>query len=107
MAHDICELLWLRFLFSELSFPVFSLMCFYCDNKVAISIAHNLIQHDCTKHIEVDRYFIREKLISGIICTLFIQTEDQLAGIFTKGLGHDVFLSLTSKLGLFNVFRPA
>ena len=33
-----------------------------CDNKEACDIAHNLVQHDRTKHVEVDRFFIKEKL---------------------------------------------
>jgi len=32
-------------------------MRLYCDNKAAISIAHNLVQHDRTKHVEIDRHF--------------------------------------------------
>lgn len=106
MAYGICELLCLLLLLSELGFPVSSPMRFYCNNKATISIVHNPVQHDRTKHIEVDHHFIQEKLLSGIICTLFIQTGDQLVDIFTKGLGRNVFLSLTSKLGLFNVFCP-
>lgn len=82
-------------------------MRLYCDNKAAISIAHNPVQHDRTKHIEVDRHFIREKLHYGIICTPFVQTGDQLVNIFTKGIGHDLFSSLVHKLGLFDIYRPA
>lgn len=107
MAHGICELLWLRLLFTELGFLVTSPMCLYCDNKVFISIAHNLVQHDRTKHIEVDCHFIREKLLTGVICISFIQTRDQLVDIFTKSLARDLFLSLTRKLGLFDVYCPA
>ncbi|KAL6335650.1 hypothetical protein AAG906_030788 [Vitis piasezkii] len=33
----------------------------FCDNKVACDIAHNPVQHDHTKHVEVDRFFIKEK----------------------------------------------
>ena len=33
-------------------------MKLYCDNKAARDIAHNPIQHDRTKHVEVDRHFI-------------------------------------------------
>ena len=40
-----------------------------CDNKSAISIAHNLVQHDRTKHVEIDRHFIKEKLDNGLIAT--------------------------------------
>ena len=61
-------------------------MRLYCDNKSAISIAHNPVQHDRTKHIEVDRYFIKEKLDSGLICTPYVSTKGQLADILTKGL---------------------
>ena len=34
----------------------------YCDNKAAIAIANNLVQHDRTKHLKVDRHFIKQKL---------------------------------------------
>nr|KYP51535.1 Copia protein [Cajanus cajan] len=61
-------------------------MRLYCDNKSAISIAHNPVQHDRTKHIEVDRHFIKEKLDSGLICTPYVSTQGQLADILTKGL---------------------
>lgn len=46
----------------------------YCDNKAAIGIAHNHVHHDRTKHIEVDRHFIREKLLCGQICIPFVKT---------------------------------
>lgn len=39
----------------------------YCDNKLAINIEHNPIEHDRTKHIKVGRHFIKEKLDSGLI----------------------------------------
>jgi hypothetical protein len=37
-------------------------MRLYCDNKSAIGIAHNSVQHDRTKHVEVDKHFIKEKI---------------------------------------------
>lgn len=37
-------------------------MRFYCDNKLAMSVAHNPVQHDKIKHVEVDRHFIKEKV---------------------------------------------
>ena len=50
----------------ELRRPVSSPMKLYCDNKAAISIAHNPVQHDRTKHVEVDRHFIKEKIEEGV-----------------------------------------
>lgn len=58
-------------------------MKLYCDNKVAISIAHNHVQHDRTKHVEVDKHFIKEKL--GGPCTPFIPTEKPASKRFEKG----------------------
>lgn len=60
MAHCVCELLWLKGLLTELGVPISHPMSLYCDE--AISIAHNLVQHDMTKHIRVNRHFIKEKL---------------------------------------------
>ena len=46
MIHGICEMLWLQFLLKELGFIFEGLMKLFCDNKAAISIAHNPVQHD-------------------------------------------------------------
>lgn len=51
MAHGICELRWLRILLMELKLFKNNLLMLYCDNKVAIDIANNPVQHDRTKHI--------------------------------------------------------
>ena len=51
-------------------------MRLYCDNKSAINISHNFIQHDCTKHIEIDRHFIKEKLDSGLFALHLCLLED-------------------------------
>jgi hypothetical protein len=40
-------------------------MKLWCDKKLAISIVNNLMQHDRTKHMEIDRFFIKEKLNNG------------------------------------------
>ena len=39
-------------------------------------IAHNLVQHDRTKHVEVDIFFIKEKLEEKIIELPKIKSED-------------------------------
>jgi hypothetical protein len=55
MAQGLCELLWLQIMLEDLKIKWDGLMRLYCDNKSAISI-------DRTKHIEVDRHVIKEKL---------------------------------------------
>ena len=53
MALGVCEALWLRLLLKDLGYPPMQPIPLYCDNKVACDIAHNLVQHDRTKHVEV------------------------------------------------------
>ena len=52
MTHRVCELIWLQILLSELRICGDGPMRLYCDNKVAINIAHNLVQHDRIKHVD-------------------------------------------------------
>ncbi|CAL5390796.1 unnamed protein product [Camellia sinensis] len=106
MAHGTCELMWLQSLLSDIGLDWSGPMTLYCDNKAAISIAHNPIQHDRTKHIEIDRHFIKEKLNKGVICMPFVKSEDQLADVFTKGLSSKVFHHICCKLGMRNIFAP-
>ena len=66
MTHGICELLWLKILLKELRYDCKESMSLYCDNKAAINIAHHLVQDDRSKHIAIDRHFIKEKLCASL-----------------------------------------
>ena len=59
MAKGLCELLWLKRLLEEIECSSQDTMNLFCDNKAAIAIAHNPVQHDRTKHVEVDQHFIK------------------------------------------------
>ncbi|CAL2248101.1 unnamed protein product [Prunus armeniaca] len=54
MSQGLCKLLWLRRLLGDLGFEPHKPMDLYCDNNATIAIAHNLVQYDRTKHVEVD-----------------------------------------------------
>ena len=99
----MCEGLWLQKLLEELHITIEFSIKLYCDNKAVISISHNHIQHDKTKHIEVDRHFIKEKIEKGIICMTYIPTREQLADIFTKGLQKSSFEDFICKLDMINI----
>jgi hypothetical protein len=107
MAHGVCEVLWLKIILMELGLFQAGPLMMYCDNKAALDIAHNPVQHGRTKHIEIDRHFIKEKLDQGIICMPYVSSSNQLADILTKGLVEKVFSSLCSKMGLYDVFAPS
>ena len=67
MTKAICKLLWIRNLMQDLHIKQVSPMKLCCDNKAACDIAHNPVRHDRTKHVEVDRHFIKEKLEAKLI----------------------------------------
>ncbi|KAB2627810.1 hypothetical protein D8674_032605 [Pyrus ussuriensis x Pyrus communis] len=106
MAKGVCELLWLQRLLGELGYSSNSALDLFCDNKAAIDISHNPIQHDRTKHVEVDRHFIKEKLDGNIIQFPFVKSEDQLADILTKTIASQVFYNSLVKLGMNDIYAP-
>ena len=79
----------------------------YCDNKAAISISHNPVHHDRTKHVEVDRHFIKEKVDQGVLDIQHISTTEQTADILTKALFRPAFEKFVNKLGMYNLYSPA
>nr|GEU83819.1 retrotransposon protein, putative, unclassified [Tanacetum cinerariifolium] len=72
----------------------------YCDNKSAIALCCNNVQHSLSKHIDIRYHFIKEKVENGVIELYFINTEYQLADLFTKALGQDRIEFLINKLGM-------
>nr|GEU99725.1 copia protein [Tanacetum cinerariifolium] len=57
-----------------------------CDNKGAIDLSKNPVQHSITKHIEISHHFLRDKIQKGNISTEKVASEDNIADIFTKPL---------------------
>ena len=72
-------------------------MKLYCDNNAIINIAHNLVQHDRTKHVEVDHHFIKEKMEVGLVCMPCISTKEQLTDVLTKGVHKGMFNYIINK----------
>lgn len=52
------------------------------------------------KHIEIDHYFVREKVALGSLITKYVPSDQQIADIFTKPLAKNQFKLLRSKLGV-------
>jgi Reverse transcriptase (RNA-dependent DNA polymerase) len=107
MALGVAEMLWLRALLVELKIDQRAQMKLWCDNKSAISIANNPVQHDRTKHIEIDRFFIKEKLNSELLELGHVSTRDQAADCLTKGLNSLDLARGCDKMGLVDIFRPS
>ncbi|GJR58392.1 retrovirus-related pol polyprotein from transposon TNT 1-94 [Tanacetum coccineum] len=72
----------------------------YCDNKSAIALFCNNVQHSREKHIDVRYHFIKEQVENGVVELYFVRTEYQLADIFTKPFPKERFNFLIEKLGM-------
>ncbi|GKA64151.1 retrovirus-related pol polyprotein from transposon TNT 1-94 [Tanacetum coccineum] len=72
----------------------------YCDNKSAIALCCNNVQHSRSKHIDIRHHFIREQVEKGVVELYFVRTEYQLADIFTKALPRERFEFILPRLGM-------
>nr|GFB49092.1 copia protein [Tanacetum cinerariifolium] len=93
------QVLWMRTQLTDYGFH-FDKIPMYCDSKAAISISCNPVQHSRTKHIDVRYNFIKEKVEKGIVELFFVETEYQLADLFTKALPVERFQYLVRRLGM-------
>jgi hypothetical protein len=107
LSQGLSEMLWVRNLLSELKVLKSGHLNVWCDNKSAICIANNPVQHDRTKHVEIDRFFIKEKLDAGIIKINYIPTGQQVADCLTKGLAAKQNNAACSKMGMINIYHPS
>ncbi|GKD77053.1 retrovirus-related pol polyprotein from transposon TNT 1-94, partial [Tanacetum coccineum] len=93
------QILWMRLQLTDYGFQ-FNKIPLYCDNKSAIVLCCNNIQHSRAKHIDVRYHFIKEQVENGIVELYFVRTKYQLADIFTKPLPRERFNFLIEKLGM-------
>ncbi|KAI3822381.1 hypothetical protein L1987_09970 [Smallanthus sonchifolius] len=100
VANAVAEISWIRNLLLELHIPVRHATIVYCDNISAVYLTDNPMQHQRTKHIELDIHFVREKVRLGTVKVLHIPAEYQYADIFTKGLPKHLFQRFRSSLCL-------
>ncbi|KAJ9560393.1 hypothetical protein OSB04_005553 [Centaurea solstitialis] len=103
LADTTQELIWLRWLLSDMGAPQRSPTPLWCDNNSAIQIAHNDVFHERTKHIEIDCHFTRQHVVRNTIQLHPISTLDQPADIFTKAHLPGRFRELVNKLNLSHV----
>jgi hypothetical protein len=72
----------------------------YCDNISVVYLSTNPVQHQGTKHVEIDLHFVRDRVALGEVHVLHVPTTLQYADIFTKGLPTAVFQSFRSSLNV-------
>ncbi|GJX32014.1 ribonuclease H-like domain-containing protein [Tanacetum coccineum] len=100
VANVVAETAWIRNFLCELHTPLFTATLVYCDNVSAVYMTVNPVQHQRTKHIEIDIHFDRDFVASGQVCVLYVPSRFQYAYIFTKGLPTALFIEFRSSLNV-------
>nr|GEV32020.1 copia protein [Tanacetum cinerariifolium] len=78
-----------------------------CNNKGAIDLSKNLVQHSRTKHIEICHHFLHDNIQKGNISVEKVASEDNRADIFTKPLKREVFNYLRLGLGMMELIMDS
>ncbi|GJV16340.1 retrovirus-related pol polyprotein from transposon TNT 1-94 [Tanacetum coccineum] len=99
MSGCYTQILWMRSQLTDYDF-VFNKIPLYCDNRSAIALCCNNVQHSRSKHIDIRHHFIREQVEKGVVKLYFVTTDYQLADIFTKALPRERFEFLLPRLGM-------
>nr|GFA42230.1 retrovirus-related Pol polyprotein from transposon TNT 1-94 [Tanacetum cinerariifolium] len=99
MSGCCAQILWMRSQLTDYGFD-FNKIPLYCDNRSAIALCCNNVQHSRSKHIDICHHFIREQVERGVVELYFVSTAYQLANIFTKALPRQRFEFILSRLGM-------
>jgi hypothetical protein len=100
VANGVAEASWLRQLLAELHTLPSQSTLIYCDNVSAVYLSTNPIQHQRTKHVEIDLHFVRDQIALGEVRVLHVPTTSQFTDIFTKGLPSTTFTEFRSSLNI-------
>lgn len=84
VANDVTKACWLRQLLQELQEPLHHATIVYCDNVSVVYLSINLVQHQRTKHIEINLHFMREWVALGDIRVLYVPTTLKYADIYLR-----------------------
>src|ERR1051325_9015762 len=81
-AWCVCHAIWLRRLLRKMEQRQENATTILVDNKSAIELAKNPVNHERRKHIDVRFHFIREHVKEGSVELKHITSKDQVADIF-------------------------
>lgn len=102
-THCAKQVLWYRSLFTELGINIPTTSTIFTDNQAAVSIAHHPEFYSRTKHIDISLHFLRDLVQNGTLNTVYINTEDNLADLFTKGLPRTLHQDFTQEIGVLDM----
>nr|GEV26299.1 retrovirus-related Pol polyprotein from transposon TNT 1-94 [Tanacetum cinerariifolium] len=97
MSGCCAQILWMRSQLTDYGFD-FNKIPLYCDNRSAIALCCNNVQHCRSKHIDIRHHFIREQVEKDVVELYFVMTDYQLADIFSKALPRQRFEFILPRL---------
>nr|GEW67588.1 ribonuclease H-like domain-containing protein [Tanacetum cinerariifolium] len=100
VANVVAETAWIHNLLRKLHSPLLTATLVYCDNVSEVYMSANPVQHQRTKHIEIDIHFVRDMVKAGHVRVLHVPSRFQYADIFTKGLRSALFEDFWSNLSV-------
>nr|GEX85360.1 ribonuclease H-like domain-containing protein [Tanacetum cinerariifolium] len=100
VTNAVAKTSWICNLLRELHTPLSTATLVYCDNVSAVYMSANPVQHQRTKHIQIDIHFVRDKVAAGHVRVLHVPSRFQCADIFTKGLPYPLFADFRSSLSV-------
>lgn len=86
LANATAKVIWVQKLLTELGIAHPPAARLWCDNIGATYLSANPVFHAQTKHIEIDFYFVRERVAQRLLDIKYIASGDQVADGFTKAL---------------------
>jgi histone deacetylase 1/2 len=101
LANVTAEMIWVEALLIELGVKLKEKSNLWCDNLSATFLCANPIFHARTKHIEIDFYFLRERVANNQLAIWFISSNDKVANGFTKALPVNKLDEFKHNLNLF------
>ncbi|GJX19485.1 ribonuclease H-like domain-containing protein [Tanacetum coccineum] len=104
IASVTCEIMWIVKIMKDLNVDNLIPANLYCDNKSAIQITANPVMHEKTKHFDLDVHLVREKVSSGLIKTVKVDSRENVVDVLTKSLGSYQHTYLVKKFGILNMF---
>ena len=91
LANIVVELTWLASLFEESRVAITKIPIAWWDNPSTVKLAANPVLHTRTKHVELDLYLVREKVLWKKVLVQHVPSIDQTADVLTKLISSSKF----------------
>jgi hypothetical protein len=94
------EITWLWWLLEDFGVSISMPTPLLSDSTGAISIAHDPVKHELTKHVSVDAHFTQSQVHDGVVALQYVPSELQLVDFFMKAQTRAHYQFYLSKLSV-------